>query len=123
MLDSAWARRFAREWIDAWNAGDLEKILAHCAEDFEMSSPLVLERLGAPDGKVRGKPALRAYWQPSLAMRPALRLELIDVLAGVDSVTLYYRNVGRRVVAETLWFDAAGRALRGAVHWSVSAQD
>lgn len=122
MIDPAWARRFAREWIDAWNAGDLEKILAHYADDFEMSSPLVVERLGAPDGKVRGKRELRAYWQPSLAARPALRFELIDVLAGVDSVTLYYRNVGRRVVAETLWFDAAGKALRGAAHWSVRAQ-
>ena len=33
------SRRFAAEWIEAWNAHDLERILAHYADDFEMASP------------------------------------------------------------------------------------
>ena len=122
MIDPAWARRFARDWIDAWNARDLARILAHYRDDFEMTSPLAVERLGTPAGKVRGKRQLRSYWQPSLEGQPPLEFELIDVLAGVDSITLYYRNVGRRVVAETLWFDAAGKAVRGASQWSVLDQ-
>jgi hypothetical protein len=31
----------------------------------------------------------------------------------IDSITLCYRNVGRRVVAETLLFDTEGRVTRG----------
>ena len=55
---------------------------------------------------------MRAYREPSLSAGPPPRLEPIDLLAWIDSITLYYRNVGRRVVAETLIFDAKGRATR-----------
>jgi len=118
MIDGQWARAFAEEWIDAWNAHDLDRILSHYTDDFELTSPLIVERLGLPQGRLKGKEAIRAYWQPSVSLTPPLRFELIDVLAGTDAVTLYYRNVGRRVVAETLFFDEAGKATRAAVQWS-----
>ena len=35
------AIRFAGEWIAAWNAHDLGRILSHYTEDFEMSSPVI----------------------------------------------------------------------------------
>src|ERR1700723_3107179 len=38
MMTSELALRFA-EWIAAWNAHDLPRILSHYADDFEMSSP------------------------------------------------------------------------------------
>ena len=38
MIDSTWAHEFAREWIAAWNSHDLELILSHYADDFEMAS-------------------------------------------------------------------------------------
>ena len=31
----------AQEYISAWNAHDLERILAHYADDVEVASPLV----------------------------------------------------------------------------------
>ena len=119
MLEPAWARAFAREWIAAWNAHDLERILSHYAEDFEMSSPLIVERLGDPHGVVRGKKQVGEYWRPSLCLDPPLRFELLDVLVGMDQLTIYYRNVGRRVVAETLTFNASLQAIRGCSQWSV----
>lgn len=39
MIDSAFARHFAADWIEAWNRHDLGAILAHYADDFEMRSP------------------------------------------------------------------------------------
>ena len=48
MTDPNWARRFAEEWIAAWNAHDLERILPHYSDDFEMHSPLIVERMGVP---------------------------------------------------------------------------
>lgn len=119
MIDAHWARDFASDWIDSWNAHDMERILSHYSDDFELSSPLVVDRLHDASGTLRGKSAARAYWQPSLVADPPLEFELIDLLVGIDSITLYYRNVGRRVVAETLVFDQTGRAIKAMVQWSV----
>ena len=42
MISSHAAERFADDWIAAWNAHDLEKILSHYTDDFEMSSPVIV---------------------------------------------------------------------------------
>ena len=120
MIAREWALEFAREWIDAWNSHDLDRILSHYTDDVEVSSPLVFERLNKPDGVVKGKDAVREYWRPSMALEPPLEFELLDVLVGVDQITLYYRSAGRRVVGETLLIDASGKATRGTVQWSAS---
>ena len=44
------AERLAREWVEAWNAHDLERILSHYAEDVEFASPFVAAILG--DGRI-----------------------------------------------------------------------
>lgn len=119
MLDADWAKAFAHDWIDAWNSRDMDRILFHYSDDFEMSSPLIVQRLEVPNGTLKGKQAVRAYWEPSLASDPPLKFELIDLLVGIDSITLYYRSVGRRIVAETLLFDDDRRAIRGMSQWSV----
>ncbi len=120
MIDRQWAQAFAAGWIAAWNAHDMERILSHYTDDFEMSSPLIVERLGLPEGKLKGKRAVGDYWQPSMSITPPLNFELIDVLVGIDAITLYYHNVGRRVVAETLLFNRAGKATRGMAQWSTA---
>ena len=43
-IDQAFAERFAAEWVEAWNAHDLERVLSHYAEDFEMSSPYIVQK-------------------------------------------------------------------------------
>jgi len=119
MIDRDWARAFARDWIEAWNSHDMERILSHYSDDFQMSSPLVVERMNRSDGVLQGKESIRAYWEPSLKGDPPLAFELIDLLVGIDSITLYYRNVGKRVVAETLIFDGDGLVTRGMSQWAV----
>ena len=119
MIDPQWALSFAREWIEAWNSHDLERILSHYSEDFEMASPLIVERMGEPSGVLKGKAAVRNYWQQGLAAQPPLRFELLDVLAGIRSITIYYRSIGRRVVAEVLEFNPRREVVRGAAHWAV----
>jgi ketosteroid isomerase-like protein len=118
MLERSWALQFAQEWIASWNAHDLDRILSHYTEDFEMSSPLIVERLGREDGVLKGKTAVAEYWKPSMSLEPPLRFELEDVLVGVNHLTIYYHNVGRKVVAETLTFDNALKVISGASQWS-----
>jgi hypothetical protein len=119
MIDQQWAKAFAMDWIESWNTHDMERILSHYTDDFEMSSPLIVERLGKADGKLKGKKAIGEYWQQGLSMLPALRFELLDVLVGVDAITIYYNSVGRRLVCETLFFNEFGKATRAMALWSV----
>jgi hypothetical protein len=113
------ALSFAREWIAAWNSHDLERILSHYTEDFEMASPLIIERLGEPSGVLKGKTAIRSYWARGLAAKPPLRFELVGVFAGVRSITIHYRSVGRRDAAEVLQFTDAGQVERAAAHYVI----
>lgn len=91
-LEAEEARAFAAEWISAWNARDVERVLAHYSEDVEFCSPLVATYAGEPSGKLRGKGALRAYWNKALGLLPSLHFELVDVLAGADALAIYYRG-------------------------------
>jgi ketosteroid isomerase-like protein len=95
MIEIEWAKQFAEEWVAAWNNGDLERILRHCADDFEIISPVIVVQLGVVSGTLKGKEAIRPYWAQSVGVRPARRFELLDVLAGVTSVAIYYRGVVR----------------------------
>jgi ketosteroid isomerase-like protein len=70
VIEIEWAREFAQEWVAAWNDGDLERILDHYADDFEMISPLIVERMGVASGTLKGKDAIRPYWSQGLAARP-----------------------------------------------------
>lgn len=106
------ARAFAEGWIDAWNAHDLDAVLAHYSDDFEFSSPLVIQVAGEPTGTLKGKAAVEAYWRAALAGVPTLRFDLVDVLAGVDCLTILYRG-HRGLAAELFELDANGRAVRG----------
>jgi ketosteroid isomerase-like protein len=112
-VDAAWARAFAEEWCAAWNAHDLERILSHYTDDFEMRSPIIVERMGEPSGRLRGKAAIRAYWGPALGLQPPIRFELIDAYAGVDQIVIHYRSVARKLVTEVLELDAERRVVRG----------
>jgi SnoaL-like domain len=93
--DQAWAQDFAKEWIAAWNSHDLDLILSHYVEDFEMSSPLIIERKIHPSGVLRGKAAIRKYWAIGLAAVPPIQFELIDVHVGVNTIGILYRSIGR----------------------------
>jgi SnoaL-like domain len=113
VIDRAWAHEFAKEWIAAWNSHDLERILSHYVEDFEMSSPLIIERNIDPSGVLWGKAAIREYWAVGLAAVPPIQFELIDVHVGVNSIGILYRSIGRRRVIEMLTFNDQKEVIRG----------
>ena len=114
IIDRDFALAFATEWVAAWNSGDLERIFSHYVDDFEMRSPLIVERGFSPSGVLRGKAAIRPYWGAGIAdAKPPLRFELVDAYAGVGTVAIHYRSVGRKVVVEVIEFDEQRRAIRG----------
>ncbi len=117
MLDKAFAAKFAREWIAAWNSHDLTRILSHYSEDFEMSSPVIVQIAGEPSGKLKGKKAVGAYWSMALQRIPDLRFELVTTLVGTDSVTLYYKGP-RGMSAEVFHFGPDEKVVRAFAHYA-----
>jgi hypothetical protein len=112
------AEEFTRDWIAAWNAHHLDRILSHYAEDFEMSSPLIARIGGEASGTIRGKQAVREYWAKGLAMMPDLRFEWIASFVGVDSLAIHFKGAGGRPVVEVLHFDADGKVGRAFAHYA-----
>ena len=117
MITRKFADHFAEEWIQAWNCHDLELILSHYSDDFVMSSPRIAVVAGEPSGTLKGKPAIRAYWEKTLALAPNLRFGLTSFLVGVDSVTLYYQGV-RGMAAEVFFFGADGKVIKAYAHYA-----
>jgi len=89
MIDKTFADHFAADWIDSWNAHDLDRILSHYIDDFEMSSPVIIKVAGEPSGILKGKEAVGSYWAKALQLVSNLHFELVATLVGVNSITLY----------------------------------
>ena len=108
MIDRAFAERFAAEWIEAWNAHDLDAILAHYADNVVFHSPRIALVMGEKIDAVTGKPALSHYWSKALASAKDLHFTFDRLYIGSDSLTIAYRNHRGQNAAETFVFDKAG---------------
>jgi ketosteroid isomerase-like protein len=118
-MNSEFAQAFARDWIAAWNAHDLDAVLSHYSDDFEMSSPIIQQLMHEASGTLTGKPAVRAYWAKALQKIPDLHFELITTLVGANSLVLYYRG-HRGEAAEVFVFNAAGQVVRAFAHYALA---
>jgi ketosteroid isomerase-like protein len=103
---------FAERYYAAWNARDLEAILALYAEDIEFSSPYIAALGFSPDGVIHGKPMLRAYVERALDRAPALTFTSESLLIGARGHTLIYRNHRGERAAETHEMDLLGLVIR-----------
>lgn len=112
------ARRFANEWIASWNSHDLDRILWHYAENVELTSPAAARLLNNPSGTVRGKLALREYFRKGLEALPQLNFELIEVMTGVSSVVIVFRNQRGTKTAEFMELDSLGKVARVVANYS-----
>jgi len=117
MITTEFANHFAEEWILAWNSHDLDLILSHYSDDFEMSSPRIAVIVGESSGTLKGKQAIRAYWGKALVLAPNLHFELMSVLVGSESVTLYYKGV-RSMAAEVFFFDTSHKVIKACAHYA-----
>jgi 8-oxo-dGTP diphosphatase len=83
----------AKAWIAAFNARDLDRLLALYGDDAVHLSPKLRDRQPETKGEIRGKAALRAWWADSYARLPQLRYEERHVTAMGDRVFLEYDRV------------------------------
>jgi ketosteroid isomerase-like protein len=104
--------------VDSWNSHDLDRILSHYADDFQMTSPFIVTMMNEPTGTIKGKEKVRAYWAQALERLPDLHFDLIEVLASVDSITVYYNAVLGKRAAEVLFLDDNGKVRRAVAHYN-----
>lgn len=106
------AHELANNWVEAWNAHDLDKIMVHYAEDVILVSPVAAKLLNDPSGTVTGKEALRNYFKKGLEVYPNLKFELLDVMWGLSSVVLYYINQKGTKTAEFMEVSSTGSVTK-----------
>ena len=112
------ALKLANHWVAAWNAHDLDLIMTHYEEGVELTSPVAAQLLGTADGKVIGKANLRAYFERGLEAYPELQFRLEDVLWGVNSVVLCYKNQKGTRTAEFMEVSASGKVRQVVANYS-----
>lgn len=108
------ARARGAAWARAWNARDIEAVLAHFTDDVTFLSPLAADVVGTPE--LRGKPALRAYWQQALARIARLHFTVERVLWDAEAqelVVLYLAELDERRMraCERMKLDTEGRVI------------
>ena len=106
------ARALAEEWVAAWNAHDLDAIMALYAADVVFQTPTIIDSLGIPDGRVEGLDRLREHFARGLERLPDLRFDLDGVYAGVSSLAMTYRWADGTPVCELHEYDHDGRIAR-----------
>lgn len=118
MISREFAIQFAKEWVTVWNSRDLDRILSHYADDFEMASPCIAQIAGEPSGVLKGKAAVATYWAKALVRLPSLHFELHSILVGAEGLVIYYKGVSG-MVAEFFCFDSSGKVSRSSAHYAL----
>ena len=112
MTTESEAKEFARQWVAAWNSHDLDAIMSHYDADVVLTSPVAAKILDDPYGTVEGNAALRNYFKRGLEVYPNLHFELLDVMHGLFSIVLCYKNQKGTKTAEFMEFAKNGKITR-----------
>lgn len=112
------AQEFAKEWIEAWNSHDLDRILTHYSDDVEITTPMIKMALGNDSGSLKGKEAVGIYWRQALIKLPDLHFELIDVAESINSIAVYYKSVMNKKTIEVMSFNEDGKVDRIVAHYT-----
>ncbi len=113
------AQQFATSWYAAWNANDLDAIMAHYAPSIEHSSPFIKRYNNSDETALRGLPAVRDYFGRALARNidPPLRFDPLHTTIGLESVILVYRRMTGDLAAEVFFLNAGSKIIRSVSHY------
>jgi ketosteroid isomerase-like protein len=96
----------AFKWFDAFNAHNLEQLLALYDDNAEHFSPKLKIRKPETDGLIKGKNALRDWWQDAFDRLPTLNYKVTSLTANENRVFMEYvrkvENEEDMLVAEVL---------------------
>ena len=111
------AAAFAASWYLAWNAHDLDAIMAHYAPEIRHSSPFIKRYNGTDDLALVGIAAVRDYFRRALERNPTLRFDPKHITVGLESVILVYTRMTGDLAAEVFFLDGSGKITRSVSHY------
>jgi len=80
---------------------------------------MIQKLLGDRKGTLKGKSAVRKYWEDALQKVPDLHFELLDVTFGVTSIALCYKSVFNTRAVEVMYFNDEGKVEKVIAHYSL----
>lgn len=113
------AKKFALAWIEAWNSHDIDKIASFYHDDCELISALIPEITGRSVDKVRGIRDLKRFWTRSLELFPSFKMELVSVMAGVDSVVINFRGAYDTLAANVCYFNRDNKIIKVVAYFEI----
>ena len=82
--------QIAFNWLSAFNAKQLENLLALYDDQAEHFSPKLAQRQPETKGLITGKSALRAWWADAFDRLPTLHYQALTITANQDRVFMEY---------------------------------
>jgi hypothetical protein len=82
--------KIACQWFAAFNAHDLEALLLLYDDNAEHFSPKLKVRHPETKGLIKGKEALRTWWQDAFERLPSLQYEVIRLTPYENRVFMEY---------------------------------
>ena len=102
---------FAATWIADWNAHDVEKILAHYAQDVIFHSPKVAIRTKGAKTFFTSREELRPYFNFAFEIRPKLQFTLVKVCQDERGMALIYHDETGAIATELMDLNEQGQVM------------
>lgn len=83
-------KQIADKWFAAFNEHDLENLLSLYDDHAQHFSPKLKIRKPDTQGLIKGKEALREWWQDAFDRLPSLQYEVIKLTADEEQVFMEY---------------------------------
>jgi hypothetical protein len=119
-VDQTKAEEYAKSWIEAWNAHDVDALGAHYAEDVVFRSPFIPRLVENESCTIHGRSALLNYLAKGMEAVPHMRFQLHRVGVGVDSIALNYIGVDGALANEVHVLNEQGKASDVRIHYSAA---
>jgi ketosteroid isomerase-like protein len=83
-------KKIALKWLETFNEHNLEKLLSLYNDNAEHFSPKLKIRMPETLGLIKGKQALREWWQDAFDRLPTLNYEVLKLTADNEQVFMEY---------------------------------
>jgi SnoaL-like domain/Rho termination factor, N-terminal domain len=103
-------REHADRWLEAWNARDLDEIVACYSEDVDFVMPALVG--DSDERRIGGREALREHFRHGLELAPNLSVTEESLLVGPSGFAILYRREDGHRAIETVELDDDGLAAK-----------
>ena len=86
-------KQIATNWFAAFNKQNVDDLLSLYDDDDEHFSPRLLKNHPETNGLIKGKAAMRDWWQEAFDKMPSLRYHPIEIREENDIVFLEYKRM------------------------------